>query len=51
MFLLPKLKRSKAKMRLKAKLWEMLMVPFTPSQNILQSSQRWKDILEYSTIN
>ncbi len=71
MLLLPKLKRPKAKMRLKAKLWskaapeaklwpegqmlplllEMLMVPFTPSQNILQSSQKWKDILEYSTIN
>ena len=51
MLLLPKLKRPKTKMRLKAKLWEMLMVPFTPSQNILQSSQKWKDILEYSTIN
>ncbi len=71
MLLLPKLKRPKAKMRLKGKFWskaaleaklwpegqmlrlllEMLMVPFIPSQNILQSLQKWKDILEYLTIN
>jgi hypothetical protein len=28
-----------------------MMAFFTPSQNILQSLQKWKDILEYITIN
>ncbi len=28
-----------------------MMASFTPSQNILQSLQKWKDILEYITIN
>ncbi len=28
-----------------------IMASFTPSQNILQSLQKWKDILEYITIN
>ncbi len=29
----------------------LMMASFTPSQNILQSLQKWKDILEYITIN
>jgi hypothetical protein len=28
-----------------------MMASFTPSQNILQSLQKWMDILEYITIN
>ncbi len=29
----------------------LMMASFTTSQNILQSLQKWKDILEYITIN
>ncbi len=47
----------KAVIRLKANngklflLIASMMASFTPSQNILQSLQKWKDILEYITIN